>query len=429
MPTLPDETVSDTAPVELIERGPFEIADSVTTQEPMEHRPVVGTKALAAVSIGLIVLAFALMTRPGPEDRVVEEAPQTTLPPTTTTPPPVADTETEDGPVYRPVPPFAPNLPAELPGVISGFDERGWLIHIDRSGRGPVETPLDLQLTDDRPAGQLAIAGGELIDLDADVLVRGELLVVEDDDTIVADTFNLSRIVPRPDDESADGADGADGERAGEPPGVLLVDLDPSSPTAAWVPIDSGDTSDDRLEWVLPGPSVEVVGVWGDELILERANQIWRLARNGSTSPVGDGQLLAFDGRYVARLVCDGVGVCSLAVGPPDDPNARTLDLPEWLERGPDALWTPTVAISPDGTRLAMAGPNGGISSPLIVDLETGVTTPLADGINRQAAMAWSPDGRWLAYVYTDDVMVWSLDQGRSWRVTVNRELQNLLWR
>lgn len=422
MPTLPDETVSDTAPVELIERGAFEIADSVTTQEPMEHRPVVGTKALVALAIGLIVLAFALMTRPGPEDRVVEETPQTTLLPSTTAPPPVSEAATDDEAILRPIPAFEPNLPAELPGVISGFDERGSLIHIDRSRSGPVETLLELMPVDGVPNGQLAIAGGDVIALDADVLIRGELLIVEDDEKLAPDTFNLSWIIPGVEGE-------VDGEDAEERPGVLLVDLAPSSPTAVWTPIDSGDTSADRIEWALPGPSVDVVGVWGDELLLERANRIWLVASNGSTRPVGEGQLLAFDGEHLARLVCDGVGVCSLAVGSPDDPNARTLDLPEWLERGPDALWTPTVAISPDGTRLAMAGPNGGISSPLIVDLETGVTTPLADGINRQAAMSWSPDGRWLAYVYTDDVMVWSLDEGRSWRVTVNRELQNLLWR
>jgi hypothetical protein len=309
------------------------------------------------------------------------------------------------------VPTFESNLPENLPGVISGFDERGSLLVINRVRRGPDETTMGLEPEPDRPSTQLAVYGSDLVGFGADVLIRGELLVVEDDDTIIADTFNLSRLAP-----------GQDG-------GVLVVENEPGSAAATWTPLGPGDGALGELEWALPSPSVEVVGVWGEELLVQRANRIWLLDQNGGTRSVGDGQILAFDGQHLARLVCDGINDCSLAVGAPDDPGARTLDLPDWLVSAPDSLWAPTVAISPDGTRLAMAGPNGGISSPLIVDLETGVTTPLADGINRQAAVAWSPDGRWLAYVYTDDVMVWSLDEGRSWRITVNRELQNLLWR
>ena len=433
MPTLPDESVSDASSVELIERGPFELADSLTTEEPMQRGPVVGTKALVAVSIGLIVLAFAVMTRPGPEDRVVDEPPQTTVAPSTTAPPPPDAVEADAAPAPRPIPPFEPNLPEGLPGVISGIDQVGSLLLIDRTRSAPVETPLGLVPTVDGATTRLVFDGGSIVDLTADVLVRDELLVVDADQDVLRDSFNLGRLSPD------------------RPGGLLVVETSGTQVVATWSPVgasaggedgagdDDGADSEDLAEfvaapqqplsWTIPSPGVDVVGVWGDELLLRRANRIWLLSTDGGTRPVGDGQLLAYDGRHLARLTCDRIGVCALAVGSPDAPNARTLDLPEWLERAADRLWTPTVSISPDGTRLAMAGPNGGISSPLVVDLETGVATPLADGINRDAATAWSPDGRWLAYVYTDDVMVWSLDEGRSWRITLNRQLDDLLWR
>jgi WD40 repeat protein len=242
-------------------------------------------------------------------------------------------------------------------------------------------------------------------------LIRGDLLVVEADASLIADTFNLTRLAPETDG------------------GVLVVESERGEYSATWNSLRPSGSVSEEITWSLPSSSVEVLGVWGEELLVQRANEIWLLNQDGGTRSVGGGQFLAFDGENLARLVCDEVSVCSLAVGPPSDPDARTVELPEWLEAGPDDLWVPTVVISPDGDRLAMAGPNGGISSPLIVDLETGIATPLADGINRQAAMAWSPDGRWLAYVYTDDVMVWSLDEGRSWRVTVDRQLETLLWR
>ena len=97
MPTLPDESVTDEPEVELIEREPFETADSVTVEEPMQRGPVVGTKAMVAVSVGLIVLAFAVMTRPGPEDRITEEPAQTTVAPNTTAAPVPSDPDAAEG--------------------------------------------------------------------------------------------------------------------------------------------------------------------------------------------------------------------------------------------------------------------------------------------------------------------------------------------
>jgi Tol biopolymer transport system component len=92
------------------------------------------------------------------------------------------------------------------------------------------------------------------------------------------------------------------------------------------------------------------------------------------------------------------------------------------------ARWVGPVAISPDGAKLVVWLGEGLISAPSVLDLDTGETTSLGDATNRQGSIAWSPDGQWLAYVFTDDLVVWSLPDDRSWRITLDRRLDSLMW-
>lgn len=414
MPTLPDESLSELPDVELLERSSFELDEGTTVEEPVQRGPVVGTKALGAVAVGLIVLAFAIISQPGVEESVDESATaQTTAPSTTTTttpPPPSTDAA---GRRLQPIPVFQGNLPEELPGVISGFDDRGSVLLIERSRPRPVESQLGAVPTDGNPTIQLGLLGGPVEGFDNELFILGSQVIVETDQALLRQTFDLRRLVP----------DGVGGVLVVEESGPVMI--------ASLLPLGDRQNGTTGIGWRLPSAGLDVLGFWRDELLVHRAASTWLLSTDGGERPVAEGEVLTYDGRHLTRLECTAAapGQCELIVGTPDDPEIHRVLLPTVVEQVPVEHWGPTVAVSPDGSQLALSAQNGGLPLPLLIDLTTGESRQLADGMNASSPVVWSPDGQWLAYLYTNDVMVWSLDADRSWRVAVNRDLQTLLWR
>ena len=86
---------------------------------------------------------------------------------------------------------------------------------------------------------------------------------------------------------------------------------------------------------------------------------------------------------------------------------------------------------SPTGDRMAFTKGQSGFAQVGVVDVATGEVTPITQEPNEHSAVAWSPDGSWLAYVRNDDggmssdVVVTSADgsgepraltKGKGWR-------------
>lgn len=412
---MPTDTTNDLAEVELIERDRFELAREATS-EPVGRDVAIGSKAIVVASIAVIVLALAIISRPGASVAVDETAGQTTVPAPTTSLPDQASSagsELETTVVTQSIPLFSDNISSGIPGVISAVDRDGSLIVIDRTRVRPQESRLGMVPTFENPKATLILDGSAPIPVDRELFFNGtQIFVQHDDDRFLAPSFALDDIAP------------------GQEGNALLVSHLPDSQLAVVVPLEwDGTNPESLLQWEVPGYGLDISGVWGNELVVHQANKVWLLDAESNATLVGEGRLLSYDGANLARLVCEEPDQCVLAVGPPDQPEARTLPLPDMLAVLDIDDWAGSVSISPDGRRLGTSVRFGVLSLPVVVDLTNGETESLADGMNRQAPVAWSPDGEWLAYVYTDDVMVWSVAEGRSWRIEVNRELETLVWR
>lgn len=107
------------------------------------------------------------------------------------------------------------------------------------------------------------------------------------------------------------------------------------------------------------------------------------IASAGSFSP--DGQQLAFSalrrGQNVIALVNAERGGVIREIRIPGVPEITN---PAW---------------SPDGTRIAFAGTQGGITNIYVHDLQAGATEQLTTGRNADLMPAWSPDGTTIAFV------------------------------
>jgi len=411
--TTASETSSELPDVELIERDDFEL-EPMSTDQAEEKRAAIDPRVLALVAVAAIMLAVAIMSRPGsgpspqvPTQTTREVAPTTSAP----APDPALDSATSSPRNTQPIPLFGTNAPPEIPGVLSAVDSAGSLVVIDRSKLRAKENRLDMVIVEADPAAMLAVTGAPAVKVARDLSISGTRIVVSHDDRFLEPSFELSDI-------------------AADPNGTaLLVEYGGRGQTATLAPIGWDGTDESELiHWELEGQSLEVLGAWQDQLVVQRADRVWTLDASLQETFVADGEVLSYDGVHLVRLRCEQVDACQIVVGSIDQPEARLVDLPETLRPLAQEAWTSSLAVSPDGTRLGASVRFGGLSLPVVVDLDSGESISLSDGMNHQAPVVWSPDGEWLAYAFTDDVMVWNLEAGRSWRIAVNREMVSLHW-
>ena len=84
------------------------------------------------------------------------------------------------------------------------------------------------------------------------------------------------------------------------------------------------------------------------------------------------------------------------------------LDFPQRVEEGPVKVrWIQDPVESPDGKRMAFSA----MTHLYVIDLPNGKPRQLLSDGTRQFQPAWSPDGKWLAYV------TWSNAGGQLWKV------------
>ena len=407
------ETATELPEVELIENDQFQLP-TPTPPQSTRPSPIIGSKAVAVLAVALIVLALAIMSRPEVSQSAAPELPQTTIAPSTTSIPFETDRAERLASATRvtqAIPVFNANLPEDLPGAISAIDAEGSLISIDWSRLRPSENRLQMDLVDDNPVASLAISGAATLDIGRALSISEGQILVSHDDRFLDPGFEVADL-------------------AGDPTGsAVVVNYENNGQSVTLVPLDWDGTGETQVTvWDLPSKATEVLGAWQGQLLLHQANRIWLLDADSQPRFVADGELLTYDGRHLARLRCDDLDVCQLLVGTPDAPDTYILDLPETLAPLPHGAWTGSIAIAPDGARLGASVRFGALSLPMVIDLATGETQSLPDGVNRQAPVVWSPDGEWLALVYIDDVLVWNIEQNESWRIDVNRELERLIW-
>ncbi|MFV0526945.1 MAG: hypothetical protein ACK5RL_20880 [Acidimicrobiales bacterium] len=391
---------------------------------PARQSPVALLAGL--VALGLVAMALVVLGRPAAEVEPVVPSTQVIPSPPSSVPAVVG----LSGGARRvhPFPPFDEHLP-RVGGVLSGFTSDGWIVSIDRAAPGPSEVELWSPVAGpgEPVASVLHVEGSPPVAFARQVVIEDDAVVVGlgDRETRVP----LNRVLPQ----------------GGS---VLLVQLStgtvPVEATAIDVVLDDhlageghrdGGTPEDgpgpvtaERHWQVQGPPVTVWGRWADQLLVGRADRTWLLSRDGAAQPVTVGQVLSFDGRWLVSHDCDHPTDCTIAVGTPDDPHQRIIPLPAPVAGLDVGAWGRAVAVSPDGVRLATAVDNGVLSLPLLVELDTGAYTLLGDGMNPDTPVVWAPDGSAIAYTYSDDVMVWPVAQPRSWRVSVDRPVEGLVW-
>lgn len=414
---MPTDTTDDLPEIELIETSRFELPEGAQSKEAVERGPIMGGTTVVIIAVAAIVVGLIAIPRTVTPVALNQVPSQTTanLVPTTSIPDDPGGAVSQSLRATEParIPLFDESLTTELPGVLSAVDASGSLIVIDRTKIGPEEIELGMTVAADDPRSTLIVDGARPIPVQRELTAEGTQVVVHHrDGRFLEPSFALEEIAPDREGTAVVVAHEAERQE------VVAVPL-------AWDGVDA----DTLLEWSLPGQSLDVLGVWGDRLVVHQANRVWLLTTALDSTLVGEGRLLAYDGAHLSRLVCDQPTRCSLAVGPPDDPSARVVTLPPTLGSLDVDDWAGSVSVSPDGRRLAASVRYGTLFLPVVVDLETGATESVAEGANQRAPMAWSPDGEWLGFVYTDDIVVWNPAEQRQWRIPIDRELETLLWR
>lgn len=375
---------------------------------------VIGPRMVGLASAAVFVLALAILTRPGLE--VAEVPVQTTAVPAQTT---TSVLSAEDAasvqtlpstvPVTLPIPLFDETGLPEIPGVITGVDPDGGLITIDRATVRPTQDagPGWLAPTDD-PITELIFANGQRLPVSEEVIIDGDRIVAPDGDE------NALAIAPLV------------GAETGL---VLVVSSSLRDQTIELLPFgpEVSSNADPVQAWTLDTQSLDVLGWWRDRLVVGQAGTAWLYSTDGAI-PLGEGEPVGYNGDIVVQLHCQSPGECVLRSTRLRDDRVLEVAVPDSLRPLAHDAWLANAVVSPDGRYLGGSSDFGAVTLPFVIDLETGESFAVADGMNRATPVSWSPDSQWLSYVYTDDVMVWSLEAGRSWRVQLNRPVASLAW-
>lgn len=338
---------------------------------------------------------------------------------------------------------FPADLPAELPGLLTGFDSLGSVVIVDRAEDRPVEFRLGLIPDEAAGAHGLGLGGAEPL--------------------WFAQTFTAGSILSAMGPSGDPLGDEVDLRRLGPEGEVLVAERSADGVEAAVVPLNHlGTRENNDLRWLLPPDGVRVLGVWNGQLLVTQGAATWLLATSGSgPSPapvaVGPGEVLGFDGRWLVRRTCTEPGRCGLTVGPPDQPDRFPVPAPVVLVppgvaptgipgSGPPpgasttastapaapepqvGSWTGPVAVSPDGSRLAAAVRFGALTWLTVVDLATGAVERYDSSLSPGALVAWAPDGAWLAFQSGRDLQIRRQRDGRTWILGLDRDLVTLRW-
>jgi hypothetical protein len=196
--------------------------------------------------------------------------------------------------------------------------------------------------------------------------------------------------------------------------------------TAARVTLDG-----DVLERVrLPAVSRAVAGS-ADGLVVTSPGGISLVHGDGAEEITPSGDLVASNGRQLARVDCDAAVRCLLVLGTLDDPDqARTPLEEQHIPAGYYGL--PTGAYSPDGRWVAVPlyqiDRTGALDRPWItvIDTATGVEAFRAEGPFTQTVsalpLAWSPDSEWLFLASRNGIAAWNADSGAVDMLTLDME-------
>ncbi len=388
-------------------------------------------RVVALAGVAIVLLALALMSRPGDQDpfdqlpanqqqeilqrqnrqNVVPDPPadeplrssDTTLPQPVPTPraatTPSDDAAAADEPlILGPIPELRADLSPDMPDLLLAYGPADSLVQIRRSDAQPTEIEV--------PAGRRP---GAMV------------YSLSDDRPLILSDSTLSAVVPDGEIESA-GVE-ADDLLPSDDGVVLVADGQPTRQ----VTLSSRLEREDVEESLALGYDVDVLGGWLDRPLVSKAGAVWLLNDDGTAELVSEGVVAGYDGRNLAMVRCGRPDDCRIAVGPPDEPDRRSVPVPEQLADRPIESWALGASVSADGTRLAVIDRRG-VALPRWIDLDTGVAAARSESVNEDSPVAWSPDGRWLAYAFGDDIIAWDTEEDRSWRVFIDRPISHMVW-
>lgn len=196
--------------------------------------------------------------------------------------------------------------------------------------------------------------------------------------------------------------------------------------TAARVALDGTVLDSVRL----PAVSRPIAGT-AEGLVVSAPGSISLVNSDGAKEITSSGDLIASNGRQVARADCDAAVHCLIVLGTLDNPDqTRTPLAEEDIPAGYFGL--PTGAYSPDGRWVAIPlyhlDEVGTLDRPWIavIDTVTGTETFRVEGPFTQAfsalPLAWSADSKWLFVASQDGITSWSAETGDAHRLALNME-------
>lgn len=196
--------------------------------------------------------------------------------------------------------------------------------------------------------------------------------------------------------------------------------------TAARVALDGAIL--DRVR--LPAVSRPVAGT-ADGLVVSSPGSITLVKGDGAEEITSSGDLIATNGRQVARVDCDAALRCLIVLGTLDNPDQARTPLDE--ENMPAGYFgLPTGAYSPDGRWVAVPlyqiDGAGTLERPWItvIDAATGAEAVRVQGPFTQAfsalPLAWSPDSEWLFVASQDGITSWNATTGQTRPLALNME-------
>ncbi len=301
----------------------------------------------------------------------------------------------------RPIPDLRADLPEDFPGVLFAYGPQESVVSIRRSEVQPVESQLDSE--GGQRAGMVQTSASEVA-----VFSGGQLFSLPIDGGVEQRGLQDGSVHP-----------GDDG---------FMILLEQDRERLAYVLGGSDETDTDAQEGIVVGNDLTVLGAWSGRVLVYQASKVWLLDGNGGATAVTDGVLLGYDGSYLSMVRCDAPSSCRIEVGTPAQPSLRSVPVPDTLAGRDIELWASTAAVSADGTRLAIVDQRGAVQLPTWIDLDTGVATTKSESVIADSPVAWSPDGRWLAFAFAQDLLVWDTEASRTWRIFLGREISDLAW-